>query len=89
MLVILFEDGFCDHHLVAAFLFGAVALWPAAVLLAPQSAPPLWPISVLALLSVCVLIESPRSHSVFRSSWLIVLTTILAANQAMEALVGP
>lgn len=71
-----------------AFLLAAVAVWPVTVLLSPGSAPPLWPLTVLGLSAVRVLTESSRSHSVFRSSWLIVFTTILAANQAMQALVG-
>lgn len=70
-------------------LFSAVALWPAAVLLSPEVGPPVWPVTVALLLSVCVLTESAHTHSVFRSSWLILVTTILAANQAIQDLLGP
>lgn len=71
-----------------ALLFIAVSAWPAAVLLSPEVAPPVWPVTVLVLSAISVLTESARTHSVFRSSWLISLTTILAANQATQALLG-
>lgn len=66
----------------------AVSAWPAAVLLTPLDAPPVWSMAVVALLALTVVTESSRTHSVFRSSWLIVLTAILSAQQALQAALG-
>ncbi|WP_395644958.1 hypothetical protein [Terricaulis sp.] len=71
-----------------ALLLLAVSAWPAAILLTPLDAPPVWSMAVVSLLALTVVTESSRTHSVFRSSWLIVLTAILSAQQALQAALG-
>lgn len=74
--------------LLPTWLLISIAFWPAAVFVTPLDAPPVWSFVVVTLLALTVVMESSRTHSVFRSSWLIVLTAILSAQQALQAALG-